>query len=76
MNQEMKDWLNHPVTRNFTIGVNEAIQFYKESLSETGIGFEEREIARKIGVVQGLEALLTYDPDFDENGNIIEEDKE
>lgn len=73
IHQEMRDWLRHPITSNFTKGVNEAIDFYKESLSTLDTDFDSREVARKIGVIQGLESLLTYDPEINDKGEIIDE---
>lgn len=71
--QEVKDWLNHPLTRNFYEATEEAINFYRGSLSELDSDFNEREIARKIGVIQGLEALLSYDPVVDEKtGEVVD----
>lgn len=74
MQQEVSDWRKHPITSNFFEVVQEAIDFYKESLSNIDESFEERELARKVGVIQGLESLLTYEPIIDEEtGEVIEE---
>ena len=74
MQQEVTDWKKHPITSNFYEVVQEAIDFYKESLTELDTDFDDREVARKIGVVQGLESLLTYDPTIDEDtGEVIDE---
>ena len=74
MQQEVTDWKKHPITRNFFEVVQEAIAFYRESLTELDTDFDEREVARKIGVVQGLESLLTYDPVIDEDtGEVLDE---
>ena len=74
MQQEVTDWRKHPITSNFFEVVQEAIDFYKESLSNIDESFEERELARKVGVIQGLESLLTYEPTIDEEtGEVIEE---
>jgi len=74
MQQEVTDWRKHPITSNFFEVVQEAIDFYKESLSSIDESFEERELARKVGVIQGLESLLTYEPIIDEEtGEVIEE---
>jgi len=74
MQQEVTDWRKHPITSNFFEVVQEAIDFYKESLSNIDESFEERELARKVGVIQGLESLLTYEPIIDEEtGEVIEE---
>lgn len=74
MQQEVSDWRKHPITSNFFEVVQEAIDFYKESLSNIDESFEERELARKVGVIQGLESLLTYEPTIDEEtGEVIEE---
>ena len=74
MQQEVTDWRKHPITSNFFEVVQEAIDFYKESLSNIDESFEERELARKVRVIQGLESLLTYEPTIDEEtGEVIEE---
>ena len=74
MQQEVTDWKKHPITSNFYEVVQEAIDFYKESLTELDTDFDDREVARKIGVVQGLESLLTYEPVIDEEtGEVIDE---
>lgn len=71
--QEVQDWLDHPITRNFFTTVQEGIEFYKEALSGIDEDFNERDIARKIGVMQGLEALLTYDPVIDKTtGEVVD----
>jgi hypothetical protein len=74
MQQEVTDWKRHPITSNFYTVVQEAVDFYRESLSNVDSDFDEREIARKVGVIQGLEALLTYEPILDEEtGEVIDE---
>ena len=66
MNEEMiQEWMQNPVTLNYIKGVKEGIEFYKAGVSATDMSFTERDIARKVGVIQGLEALLTYDPEAD-----------
>ncbi len=63
--QDVKDWENHPITINFREGVVENIKFYENLLANLDSDFNSKEVARRIGVKQGLEALLTYEPEID-----------
>ena len=72
MNQEVKDWKNHPITLNFESGVKDVIKMLHESLENINVDFNERDVCKKIGVIEGLEALLTYEPEVDEAGKLVE----
>ncbi len=68
-----QEWENHPITLNYKKGVQDNIDYYREGLANIGTDFNERELARKLGVVQGLEALLTYTPPINEEGELTDD---
>ena len=53
-------------------GVKDNIKFYSDSLANLDTDFNSREVARRIGVKQGLEALLTFEPEIDEQGELVD----
>lgn len=72
------NWRAHPISVNFYEGVQDHIDFYKALLGNLNADFKDKEVARIIGVRQGLEALLTYEPEFaqsrdDEEGVILDD---
>lgn len=70
--QEIVDWKNHPITKNFEAGVNDHIKHRKALLSDPQVDFTEVETSKHKGILLGLEALLTYEPDVDEDGELVE----
>lgn len=48
------------------------IKFYSDSLANLDTDFNSREVARRIGVKQGLEAVLTFEPEIDEQGELVD----
>ena len=70
--QEVRDWKNHPLTKNFEEGVTNHINNFKAILANPEIDLTELETTRKKGIILGLEALLTYEPDIDDDGELVE----
>lgn len=73
VHQEVRDWRDHPITRNFFVGVQDNIEHYENVLAKNKdifLPIEKR--AYYIGLLDGLEALLTYEPEIDDaTGEVI-----
>jgi len=70
--QEVTDWTNHPLTKNFVGGVNDNIDHFKRVLGNPEVDLTELETVKKKGIILGLEALLTYEPEIDKDGDLVE----
>lgn len=73
MNQIVRDWKAHPITANFFEEAAQIRNRLNEHLINGGAIGDVAETARLIGFIQGLDALLEYDPPVDEDGVIIDE---
>lgn len=67
MRQIERDWRDHPITRDYIQQVENAKQAYMEAIINSDVN-KSNDIVEKIGVVRGLEALLTYEPQIDDDG--------
>lgn len=73
MQQEVRDWQNHPITRNWIKASEEIIEGIEEELKERNIQQDPLRRAYLIGLVEGLEALNSYEPEIDEKtGEVID----
>jgi len=71
--QEITDWKNHPITKNFFEGTDEIIGMIDEKLSNIPVDFNERELTFDMGVKRGLQSLKTYDPEASEDVEVVDE---
>lgn len=69
--QEIVDWKEHPLTKNFEAGVNIHINRIKAILSDPHTVSDVEYIAKQKGILIGLEALLTYEPELTPEGEIV-----
>jgi len=72
MNQVVRDWKEHPITSNFFKEAQDIRKQYAESILSGECNGDMAETSRRIGLIQGIDALLGYDPQVDEDGVIIE----
>lgn len=70
--QEIVDWKQHPITKNFEAGVNSHINRIKGILSDPLSANDIEYIAKQKGILIGLEAILTYEPEVTPEGEFIE----
>lgn len=73
ISQEVLDWRNHPITRNFFEAADDIISQIEHELKDRNIHQDNLHRARLIGLIEGLEALKTYEPTVDENGEVVNE---
>lgn len=66
------DWKNHPVTQEFFSDVREARDSKEEELYN-GHNVENHALmAQSVGLLRAYESILNYNPDFNEDGYMID----
>lgn len=70
--QDVTDWKSHPITKNFEAGVGDHIARIMGILSNPHNDLSPEYIAKQKGIMIGLEALLTYEPELTPEGEFVE----
>ena len=67
------DWKNHPVTEIYFKEIRELKEVIEEGLHGGRTLDSHARLAEQIGLLQGYESAMTYSPQFNDDGYMIDD---